>query len=515
MQEDFDKTTLSHIFNYLDISSLLAITEVCSYFNDTVQKSRKLMSKLKLVMRFEDIRDDRHCNKVLLNEFQKFITRDYQSVQFLFLKENSLSNSMRKQLFSIIDKLKVESIRSLQINSCYLGRDDVFNLLKKFPNLVELTIEQLMFSNDFSPSELALEGDSERLSLPNLRSFHLIHADFFCLLLINSCTQLHTLEILSPSYNRTDIEELENFLLKQRHLKKLSMSGFRFNSSYSTNRLAKVLFQLEVLKLKDITWDITEHASLFLKTQKNLKHFKLSKFQRWITPREQNLLLFNDLMKHILISNTRMESVEFNERYSFSYLKNTDFLVGECNRNVKKLTYARCMSSTNSELLMAFTRLFPNLTSLELTTINTDVENILQAVQSFPGLQEISITSNTAALQFLPKESIKNIKKFEFSALGEPKAFEIIKSILIHNSQIEQISLNIEPLTVEEIIELVISFSATLKSIAFHNFYFNLTELEMLLTNFACLRHLSSDVKPSREVMKALASSQISFTLIE
>lgn len=104
LQEDFDKTTLSHIFNYLDISSLLAITEVCSYFNDTVQKSRKLMSKLKLVMRFEDIRDDRHCNKVLLNEFQKFITRDYQSVQFLFLKENSLSNSMRKQLFSIIDR---------------------------------------------------------------------------------------------------------------------------------------------------------------------------------------------------------------------------------------------------------------------------------------------------------------------------------------------------------------------------------------------------------------------------
>lgn len=476
------------------------------------------MKKIKLKIQLLDVGENNlKANHGHLTDYDKTISRKYQNLKVINLKENLIDNrkSLKKLFGSIIDKIAL-TVKHLHIVDCYMARADIINALKKFTNLVELQLENVMFSDDFSPSELAQENaDDFALSFPQLKSFKLIHTDFFCLLLIKSLSSLEVLEISSPIYTRTDVEELETFLLNQRNLKALKLVAFRFNSTYSTNRLHQVPFQLNSLVLDDAVWDIENHCELFLKSQRNLKHFGLRYFQRWIMPREEKLLWFNNVMRHALIQNHQLLSVDFNEFASFSSLKDSEFLVGECNKNVKALQYVRCGTSENSEFLTISSRLFPNVENISLKINAGDTVDILNRLASFSNLKSISVTSKTTHLGSIHSEIMENITSFKFVSTDERKASNVLKSNLLgHATKIEHLYLNIEPLTFEEITDLVLTFTSTLKSLSMFNLYINPTEAELLAQNFPQLRYISSDIKASDEVLKILNQSNIAFKKI-
>lgn len=469
-----------------------------------------------LVLKFQDTEDDKSDNKKLIDDYKKYISREYQTLKIVYLKENVFSKAMRKQFISIVDNMKTTSVTNLQFHNCYLPRNFFIELLSKFPNLEELSVVNLMFSDDFSPSQLlANEDNFKTLNFSHLKKFRLKCGDFFCLLLIKSCSKLYSLEILEPSYVRTDVEEMENFLLKQCNLKELALSVFRFNSTYSSNRLFNVPFQLEKLSLEDVNWDIKDHQRLFLTSQMKLKHFSLMNFQHWIKPKEQNFLPFNEMMKHILIKNSHLESVTFNEKCSFSYLKDNEFLLGERNFNVKKLSYIRSESSGQSEMLNVFIRIFPNLKSLTFFACDNDLPATLEPLLFLDKLTALSYSSIPSALSNLPIEIIQNLKKFTFTAMDESKSFSALANKLASNHQMEEIYLNVEPLTTSEIIEICLSFASTLNSITAHNLYFNKTEIDFFLKNFKNLKQISSDIRPSTEVIQILNNANVNFKLIQ
>jgi hypothetical protein len=516
--ENFDKTTLAQIFSHLDVPSLLNICETTQQFKEIVQSSKSLMKKIKLTIKLLDVYEEPlKVNQKQLTEYDKIISRDYQNLKVVNLKENLIDNrkSLKKLFALILDKF-AKSLASLHIVDCYMSRTDVINALKKFPNLVELKLDNVMFSDDFSPSELASENADEfALSCPQLKSFRLVNTDFFCFLLIKSHKSLQVLELSSPIYTRSDVEELEVFLLNQRDLKVLKLRSFRFNSTYSTNRLFNVPFQLTTLILDDVVWDINDNCSLFLKSQRSLKHFGLRYFQRWISPREEKFMWFCDVMKHVLIQNSHLESIGFNEFAAFSYLKDSEFLVGECNKKVKSLQYVRCRTSEESEFLAIASRLFPNIDRITISTQPDDPVDILQRLGSFSNLKSISITSKTANLGYLPSEIMENVTSFKFVCTDESKASILLNSnILSHCTKLEHLFLNIEPLMIEQITELIWTFTSTLKSLTIYNLYINLTEAEMIVQNFPQLKLISSDIRPSQEVRKFLNESNIDFKVM-
>lgn len=257
---NFDKTTLAEIFSYLDVTSLLNICETTPEFNEIVSSSKNLMKRINFnIQLLDDHADALRANHKQLTDYDKTISRNYQNLKVINLKENLIDNrkSMKKLFGSILDKF-ASSVTSLHIVDCYMGRTDIINALRKFPHLTELELKNVMFSDDFSPSELAQENADEfALSFPKLKSFRLVSTDFFCFLLIKSHKSLEVFEMSSPIYTRSDVEELENFLLNQSLLKVLNLISFRFNSTYSTNRLSEVPFQLSTLILDDVVWDIS------------------------------------------------------------------------------------------------------------------------------------------------------------------------------------------------------------------------------------------------------------------
>ncbi|KAL7043788.1 hypothetical protein ACKWTF_001666 [Chironomus riparius] len=508
-----DETTWLDIFEYLDGQNLIILSITCEKFRELIGNSRVLMRKIKFSINFpEESGEELKKIKKGLETCSKYLTRNYLNLQIKRLKDKILNKDMRDIFMSIISQFAV-TVTSLEINNCYLLRDDIVTILQSFKNLVELKLENLAFSDDLMPSEIVqLNQSSQSISCPKLKTLHLIQCDFYCLLLLRSHDSLHTLEISMASYNRSDVEKLEDFLLKQSNLKDFKLTHFRFNSSYSSNRLSKIPFQLEKLYLKDVYWDIKDHCSLFLESQKKLKHLELKRIRQWILPKESNYRWFCDIMKHVLIYN-RLEKLVIDTSLSSAYMKDCDFLVDVCNKNVKHLTYIRDSSDT-SELFLIFARLFPNsqtIVFIDFPQERSSSLDIIGNLNLFKDLKDLSITTKPGSLANFPQTTAENLTAFYFYATNEDKSLERLKQIFSGKSKIQHFGINIESLTVEEIIELIVHFSSTLKKLSIMDLYLNQTEAELFIRNFPNLRYLTSDMSISQDVLNILKDHNITF----
>lgn len=518
MELDFvhllDEVTWLDILEYLDAASLIKLSLTCNVFRELIGNSRILMKKIKFSINFpEESGEELKKIKKGLETCSKYLTRNYLNLQIKRLRDKILNKDMRDIFLSIISQFSV-SVTSLEINNCYILRDDIVIILQSFVNLVELKLENLAFSDDLMPSEIVQQNlSSQSISCPNLKTLHLIQCDFYCLLLLRSHENLQSLEISLASYNRSDVEKLEDFLLKQSNLKNLKLTAFRFNSTYSSDRLSKVPFQLEYLYLKEVYWDIKNHCSLFLESQKKLKHVELKRIRQWILPKESNYRWFCDIMKHVLIYN-RLERLVIDTSFSSAYMKDCDFLVDMCNKNVKHLTYIRDSSDT-SELFLIFARIFPstqNFVFVDFPQERTSSLDIIENLHLFKDLMDLSITTKPGSLANFPQTTAENLTSFYFYATNEDKSLERLKQIFSGKSKIENFGLNIESLTVEEIIELIVHFSATLRSLSIMDLYLNQTEAELFIRNFPNLRHLTSDMSISQDVLNILKDKNITFS---
>lgn len=515
MQEilELDDNTLHALFLFLDGTSLLRVSECCQRFKDIFSSSLKLLNNVNVKVNFPDNQVDQASRLQALKERIKGhhqLTRRYQRLELTRLRDEYLSGSDQNysDFTSLIKKL-AQSVRFLNIVNTHILRTDLIDLLLPFKHLQECSLSSLMFFDDVVPADT-----DDEILCPNLKSLQLSQCDFFCLLLFKSCKNLTTLEISDPSYVRTDVEELENFLLKQKGLKELRLINFRFNSTYSSNRLAKVPFQLDSLVLKNAHWDITDHCVQFLTSQRSLKKLELRAFRKWISPFAPNYLWFSSVMTHFFANNHQLTSVAFDTMCTpLKTLSNVEFLPGVVNKTVVELEYVKGMDD-ESELLKSFSRIFPNVRRLRFRDCTSDSVSALQQVQNFPALESLDLKLDPKFLLDFRIAS-RGLQSFSFCASNESKSADKLTDIFAQNSSMRDLSLNIEPLTFEEITEITIPLAATLETLSISDLHLNPTEAELLTCNFPKLRTLRSDRRLNRDIVGILRQGNIHFEYVE
>lgn len=252
-----------------------------------------------------------------------------------------------------------------------------------------------------------------------------------------------------------------------------------------------------------------------MQSQKSIKSFEFKRFRPWIFPKEANYSWFCNVMKHLLIMNP-LEKLIIDTSQSCAYFKDSDFLVDQSNNNLKELTYI-LDSTDKSELFKIFTRIFPQTNRLVLVDIpqgRNQVIDIPQNLHLFKNLKDLNITTTPGSLEKFSPVTAAGLTSFYFHATNEDKSLEKLKQIFSFKSQIESFGVNIEPLTMEEFLELIVTFSETLKKLSIVDLHLNVSEAELMVKNFPNLRLILSDVPISQDVQNFLKRNNITFTKI-
>lgn len=491
----------------LDVTSLLNISQSCKYFNELLLSSTKLIKKIKVVISFPE-RNDEDLSKFehILKDLQ--LTRPYQNLEIIRLRDEYLSDDdgKRAHCFNLIGKLAT-SVKLLKVVNCHILRIDLVSLLLPFNHLQECCFKNLMLFDHVVTDDLL-----PNLTCLGIKKLELAECDFFCLLMFKEFIKLEHLEITSPAYNRTDVEFLEKFLMKQENLKELILHDFRFNSTYSTSCLANVPFQLENLSLHNVSWDIAKHCEVFLKSQRNLKKLKLSHFN--MTSGADNHIWVLSVMHHLFTMNPKLKSLTIETSYaSFNDFKDAEFLPDVVNNTVEELEYTKDQRD-KSELMKIFTRIFPKVKKLSFTASCCDSSDMVPQIQQFKNLE-------TLKLQICPKSFISfqlgttTLNSFQYYATNEDKSFEKLTEFFQQNPKIKHLSLNIEPLTIEEITEMILPLAETLETITFSDLHLNTNEGELFLASFPSLRKIRSDLSLQPETVTILKNNNIVFEAAE
>jgi len=488
------------IFDCMDNDSRLKSAEA-SKLMSFIFDSPSNLKKISLKLPFPEPGEPVHAFKKKFKELAA--PRYYQHLNIFKLKNQHLEDrEMRSRFFTLISRL-ASSLKSLKIENCNILRHDIIALLTPLERLNECILSNIMMFDDLPPT--AAE-DATTLSCDGLKTLRLSQCDFFCFMLYKLHEKLERLEIREPSYSRPDVVELENFLLKQNRLKELKLKSIRFNNSYSTNRLANVPFQLDTLSLIDVTWDMNEQATGFLTSQRQLKELELKSFNSWVSPRESKFTWFCNRMQHLLSIPT-LRRLTIGTRQAFIYdFKNDEFLPGLTNPGVTSLTYLTD-TTDRSEFMQIFVRMFPNISSFTFVDNNPNTTS-LSLCSSWKQLNELDVRVYPRTLTNLPLTDY-DLKSFKFSAINEEKCSEILKTIFIAHPNIKTLSLDIEPLTVEEITDLLLPLSASLEHLEIKDLHLNPTEAELFCENFLKLRKIKTDRSFTAEVLTILNSHNI------
>lgn len=507
-----DDITWHEILLFLDAKSLLRASESCRKFEELFSTSSKLLDKVKISLQFPENRTEDELTQLVARlKDHSYVTRNYQRLEILRCRDVYLNHNveMRRNFMKLVGKLS-ESVKVLKIVGCNILRKDVISMLMPFKQMRECSIRNLVLSDDVPPRK----EENFDVEWPNLKKLHLMQCDFLGLLLFQSNDKFESLSIWDSGYNRPDIVKFENFLLKQRKLKELRLANFRFNSSYSTDRLSAVPFQLKTLSFHNVTWDMTSHCEAFLKSQTGLKKLELEAFHRWITPYESNCRWFTSIMHHFLTKNPRLTSVTINTRFSFlpEELKDADFLTDVINTNVVELMYCRDRED-KSEFFKILARMFPKLKTVTLFDPLNDTGSLLEHLQQFPDLETLKLHVRPKALTNL-QLGHKHLKDFQFHAMNEEKSAEKLAVIFTNNPTIRNVSLNMEPLTIEEITGVMGSLAPTLETFRIPDLHLTPPEAEMFVETFPKITKIQSDFPLNPDAQKILAGADIRFEMI-
>lgn len=440
------------------------------------------------------------------------LTRRYQNLEIIRLRDKFLNNDedeeptdatqLRLNLMATCAKLS-ESVQELTMRDCQILKNDFMNILRAFIHVRVLTLTSIILSDDVPT---ARDSDDFNISFPNLTSLRLSNCDFFCLLLFKSHNKLKTFELKGPS--QSDVKELENFLLKQSSLKTLTLKNFRFNSSFSSNRLGFVQFQLKSLNLTNIKWDIANHFEMFVKSQTSLQDLTLKAVHQWLPPHAENSQLFTSVLRHFLTNNLRLSTFSFDSMFHQN-VKNIDFLPGIINPNITQLSFVN--RDANSNMFEACSKAFPNVETLKFEDhFSSDASSLLQYLQRFSELQSLDLAVAPKSLASL-KLGSDNLLKFKYCATNEGKSSTLVGEFLASNPKITNLRLNIEPLTFKEISEIIICLSPTLERFTLSDLHLNQTEVEIIVRNFPRLRQICSDFQLNPEILATLAFNNIQY----
>lgn len=404
------------IFLYLDVQSLLRITETCELFAKTFVGSSKLRDKVRIKV---DINDDVPSQLQILMKSQ----RTYRN---LFLGcDETIFNRTNPQLESYnlhtIRDLFGENVTSLKLKNIYTKTDTLIELLKSFVNLRSCTFEKIFLSDHSNfYYNLMDERDKEVLktnSFPftKLEELVLVKSDFFCFYFFQNAHCLKKMIVNDLGFNIIDSTHFENFLMKQINLKVLCLRKFRDNYIFTTNLLASAPFQLETLSINSVYWKDKDNGTAFFNNQRKIKTFEVALKNRW-NVRYDEVSWFSDILKQIFTNNKDLEKVAISTMEKHGYdIKSCDFLDDIVCPKVNQLTYCKGGIDKTSTLMKLFIKLFPNVQHFAFNTEANNRAHDLSFLSSWKQLESLAIKED---MQSLKDICVPTLNYFEFESFG-------------------------------------------------------------------------------------------------
>lgn len=241
------KEVLFEIFQYLDARDLIALTTVCSSFNDIVSGSK--LAK-KLIMNFRKVH----------GEYDSIGDRKYSQLRIGFYKA-----TFHSQVLKEIGKF----VTNLSFKNCTLKIDIVRKILLATPSVSWLRFERMRLSD--VPNRI-------KLPFPNLSNVRLkcSGTDPRLYRIFNNCSITELSISHSASDNYADFSDLVDLLNSQENLKHLSIDGFCRTTLFASSALEKVKFALTSFSVTNSMFDRTVHLKSFVEHQsKSLKKLEV------------------------------------------------------------------------------------------------------------------------------------------------------------------------------------------------------------------------------------------------
>lgn len=382
---------LEMIFDYLDASTILSVTETCTEFNAIVSNSERLTRKLTIYLKYP----------MGLNNFAESLigsTRKYRRLNIVKSRDrvyetnSGLTNRLLRKLGKVINYLTVDW------NYCLRPREasllEVMNrrrLSRVFPaahiaDPLEIAAQTLgniredinnefyqivrFFTNVKEVSFFNVHLERERYSnepevhYPNLKYLKLHHCDAFCFNFLKSCNHLVSLDVTDGYWNARNpgIENFEQFLINQRELKVLHLKNFQYPRLFQVDPTANIVFKLETLILKSVYFADKDIANNFFKAQTELKIIDFELRNEKVRSLD-DMLWYNNILKTVITRNKSLHTVKVSkQRYKIA---NYDFLANIKNHHVRNLKFSVSSEDKSAELFKVFIRMFPNLRSVD------------------------------------------------------------------------------------------------------------------------------------------------------
>lgn len=499
--------TWPKVFSYLDTQSLLNASLVCKSFNDYLS-TLDVLKKLKVFLIFPQFKEDFEASAAIIKKLQnrRHLTRNYKMLEidklqdfFLGIKTHEKgSEDSRSNLMRTFFKLS-QSVETLILKNCNIRQKNLMYTLRSFVNVRELVMDDVEFSAKYPP----IEYSNVNICLPKLKTLRLSKCDFFCLVIFKSHDNLECIELSNLINVKTDMEILENFLLQQKNLKKLKLQNICLKKS-----LAFVPFQLTSLNLSPVTWETSGHFKQFAKSQKSLKSLTLKLSYRKVPPEETGLPL---ILQTLLKENPRLESFSF-ESVLHADMNNLDLLGGIVVPNITQLSFnAR---DKNSRIFDDFTQAFTNIKCLKYYNYCEEHHDQIQHMDRFCELEEFWLVGQPADLRNA-KIGSNRLKTFKYWGINEKKASTVLAEFIAQNPNISDLSLFIEPITFEQICEILMSISSTLEVFCCSDLHLDPPETEIINQKFPRLRKLMSDFVLPQHIIEILNTKDIKFEKFE
>lgn len=426
---------LMKIMTYLNASSLIAITEVCTTFNNLVIETDRFMKKIYLNAKFPKDEKGELCMKRDISYMENMMKsqRKYRNMRISFVTKECIRNNIFKsQLFSFIEKFGLD-IQVLILGDChFVNKSEFEKFMICFKNIITCELNFVHIFGHESPHE-------QLVAYPNLEELRVSCSSYFCREIFYASENLKMIQFEFANWENSvyvGTNKVENFLLKQKHLKKLILCHSNCASFGNADILKDVPFQLEFLRLEKVFFANKTFAYNFFKTQKSLEtvSLELCNPKSWQLDEDQ---FFENILLHVL-RNTKLRKVEILlGNYKFVTL---DFLNGLTNKNVVHLEFRERPDATNFKLVEILAKAFPNITSFLYN--GRKCEEVFEAIRSFKHLERLIIGDvNDTNPSYLDQVDVISGKLSTFSCGSWKKDEDMIENFMIRNPTITRLIL--------------------------------------------------------------------------
>ena len=375
MFESFPDEILIEIFTYLTANELKQILMTNRVFRDIVSRSSKLMKKFLL-----KISPKRKFDFESLTRFERI----HQNTKLLdFKAENESIELVIEGLWNI-----GENVKSFELNDCEISKENLLNVLRSMENLIKF---------DLLNTKVSVETVKNPPKFMNLKFLKVIESDLVFDVFENA-VKLQEISLQTSDRNDVNVKCFEQLLMRQSELKCLELFNIKFSNFLEEKKTFP--FQLSSLTIQHCHVKEKENLEAFLLSQKCLKEVELSVDNMKLNL--DRLRYFEESLAIVFVMKKLKKISIVIENYNFTNMK---FLHQITNPGVDLLSLNIDKSLCD---ITSVIRVFPNIKSLDISSKEIIVENVVFINENLQNLQKLKLSTFPKAI--FGSFKVKNLK---------------------------------------------------------------------------------------------------------